>query len=151
MLKMVDQVAHAGGNPSRIGRFWARRTSALQGGADTAAAEKSRRRAQPAQDPSGRWYREGGLGYPARSRITQSVFVAVRRRATHSAQLEAQRARAGAEPRIGCDERSLAARGLLIRGNDNLLCVHASSRHGERPPDDVLSLEASAPQASLTL
>jgi 3-methyladenine DNA glycosylase Tag len=44
----------------------------------------------------------------------------------------------GAHGRVGRDEQGLAEGRLQVRRIDDLLRLHAGSRDGERPPDDVL-------------
>src|SRR5207302_7844030 len=73
-------------------------------------------------------------------RNVRRVHVEVRRQPAQEESLEEHGSNSREDGGVRCDERGFATPRILIRRIDDLLCSHAGSGHGERPPRSLLPI-----------
>ena len=124
--------AFAGFDPAKVARFDARKRAALM---RDPGIVRNRLKIE-ATVANARQV----LGGPGGARQPRGLPVAVRRRQSDREPMDHAGPGAGRDRRIARDEQGAAPARLPLRGADDLLRVHASHRHGQRPCHHVLSV-----------
>ena len=121
----------------RVRRLRDRQGRALHAEARGCAGARRKHRAPSRQDRGGDHQRARRTADPGRTRLAREFRLVVRRSDADPERLGLVSARARLDRDIGRTQQRAQALRLQVRRHDDLLCVHAGRRHGERPSDEL--------------